>query len=237
MKNLQTIILATGTEIGKTHVSCALLRRARARGLSVCALKPAMSGFSADALAESDAGKLAAACGETLSADSLARYCRFSFEEALAPNVAARRAGVEVRFDDIVGFSRNGLDAGAGFTLVEGAGGVMSPLTDTHLNVDLAMALDLPVVMVTANYLGSVTHTLTALEACRNRGVCVAALAVSQPTQEYGPPGEIAEELRRWSDVPSALFPFAPDPEDDAETGAGAEAVLERLQGNAAGAR
>lgn len=229
MTQLKVIVLATGTEIGKTHVSCALLRRARARGLSVCALKPAMSGFSTDALAESDAGQLAAACGETLNSENLPRYCRFSFEEALAPNVAARRAGVDARFDELVEFARNGLGGGAGLTIVEGAGGVMSPLTDTHLNVDLAMALGLPVVMVTANYLGSVTHTLTALEACRNRGVEVAALAVSQPTKEHGAPEEIADELSRWSDVPAALFPYAPSLAETAETDKGADMILERL--------
>ena len=230
MAKLNAIILATGTEIGKTFVSCALLRRAQAHGRSVAAVKPVMSGFSADALAESDAGQLAAACGETLRRESLARYCLFSFEEALAPNVAARRAGVEVRFDDLVDFSRKGLDVGADFALVEGAGGVLSPLTDTHLNVDLAIALKLPVVMVTANYLGSVTHTLTALEACRSRGVAVASLAVSQPTSEYGAPAEIAEELGRWIDVPSALFPYASTSDDATEVDDGADAVLKRLE-------
>lgn len=231
MKKLNAIVLATGTEIGKTYVSGALLRRAQAGGRSVGAVKPVMSGFSADALAESDAGQLAAACGVTLTQETLARYCLFSFEEALAPNVAARRAGVDVRFDDLVDYSRNGLDAGSDFALVEGAGGVLSPLTDMHLNVDLAIALNLPVVMVTANYLGSVTHTLTALEACRSRGVAVASLAVSQPTREYGTPAEIAEELGRWSDVPSALFPYAPASDGAAEIHDGADAVLKRLEG------
>ena len=234
MEKLKAIILATGTEIGKTYISCALLRRVRTKGRSVGAVKPVMSGFSADAVAESDAGQLAAACGETAIKENLARYCRFSFEEALAPNVAARRASVDIRFDDLVAFSRGGLHAGADFTLVEGAGGVLSPLTDTHLNVDLAIALGLPVVMVTANYLGSVTHTLTALEACRRRGVAVASLAVSKPTPEYGAPAEIAEELGRWSDVPSALFPHASAPDDAAEIQKGADTILQRLEAFAA---
>ena len=220
------IVLATGTEIGKTHVCAALLRRARARGASVRALKPVMSGFSEDSLEASDAGRLAAACGETLDARTLARYCRFSFEEALAPNVAARRAGVEVRLDDLLAFARDGLAAGAGFSLVEGAGGVLSPMTDAHLNVDLAAALELPAVMVTANYLGSVTHTLSALEACENRGVRVAALAISQPSPDDGPPEEIAVELRRWTGVPAACFPHAPDPSGNGEA---ADFILERL--------
>lgn len=227
MEKLKAIVLATGTEIGKTYVSCAMLRRARRNGLSVCALKPAMSGFSPDALAASDAGQLAAACGETLSKDNFARYCRFSFEEALAPNVAARRSGVAMSFDALVDFAEAGLQGDADLCIVEGAGGVMSPLTDTHLNVDLAIALKLPVVMVTVNYLGSVTHTLTALEACERRGVNVAALAISQPTDSYGPPKELAEELGRWSDVPAALFPHAAGLGD--ETYAGVDEVLRLL--------
>lgn len=227
MEKLKAIVLATGTEIGKTYVSCAMLRRARRNGLSVRALKPAMSGFSPDALAMSDAGQLAAACGEALGAENFARYCRFSFEEALAPNVAARRAGVAMGFDKLVDFARDGLSVGADLSILEGAGGVLSPITDTHLNVDLAIALKLPVVMVTVNYLGSVTHTLTALEACERRGVNVAALAISQPTDAYGQPTELAEELSRWCAVPAALFPYAAGMGD--ETYDGADEVLRLL--------
>jgi len=233
---LRSIVLATGTEIGKTYVSSALLRRARSRGLSVCAVKPVMSGFSDAALEASDAGQLAAACGDAASAQTLPRYCRFSFEEALAPNVAARRAGVEVRFDDLVDFVRRAFAADADFSLAEGAGGVLSPVTDTHLNVDLATALNLPVVMATANYLGAVTHTLTALEACERRGARVAALAVSRPSAAYGAPEEIADELRRWSDIPAACFPHAPadDPAEGPAEGpsaAAADLIIERLSG------
>lgn len=219
-QKLQAAVMATGTEIGKTFVSSAILRRARRNGLSVCALKPAMSGFSKDQLQASDAGQLIDACGEVLTEDNVTRFCRYSFEEALAPNVAARRAGVEISFPEIIEFCKRGLESAADVSIVEGAGGILSPLTDTHLNADLSAMLKLPVVLVTANYLGSVTHTLTALEACASRDIKVAALAISQPMQSYGDPAELAAELVRWNKTPAALFPYMQNIEEEDHKGA-----------------
>lgn len=218
-------MLGAGTEIGKTHVACALLAEARRRGLSVRAIKPVMSGFSRSGLAASDAGRLAAACGETLGETNLSRYCLAAFEPALAPNVAARAAGAPLDYAAIARFARAALDEGADFTLVEGAGGVLSPLTDARLNADLAADLALPAILATAPYLGAVSHTLSAIESCARRGVKVVALAVSQPSEQFGAPGALAEELARWTDIPAGLFPFGGDGR------AGAAALLQLLVG------
>ncbi|MBB5519641.1 dethiobiotin synthase [Amphiplicatus metriothermophilus] len=212
------MMLGAGTEIGKTHVACALLAEARRRGLSVRAVKPVMSGFSRAGLAASDAGHLAAACGETLDDTNLSRYCLAAFEPALAPNVAARAAGAPLDYDALVRFARAALAEGADFTLIEGAGGVLSPLTDERLNADLAADLPLPGILATASYLGAVSHTLSAIESCERRGIRIAALAVSQPSEDFGAPAALAEEFSRWTGVPAALFPFG----DDGRAGAAA---------------
>ena len=193
---LRTIVLATGTEIGKTYVASALLRAARQQGLTVTAAKPAMSGFSHNDLGACDAGQLAAACGDELTAENFSTYCFAAFEEPLAPNVTARQAGEALDYAKLLAFSRAAVEGDAAFSLVEGAGGVLSPLTDTHTNADLAADLGIPAILVSANYLGSVSHTLTALEACEKRGIHVAAIAFSQPTAGYGAPAEIAANLR-----------------------------------------
>jgi len=240
MTPIVTMVLATGTDMGKTYVSCALLRQAVALGRTVRALKPVMSGFSPAEAADSDAGQLAAACGEPVTADTIGRMCVCALKEPLAPNVAARRAGVELDYKTVVSFVRAGVAAGAGFTLIEGAGGVLSPLTDTHLNADLAADLGLPVVLVTANYLGAVSHTLSAIEACEKRGVAIAAIALTQPSLAFETPSSLAEELRRWTSCPQALFPFAPLPQnagDDAAGEAGAATLFGLLTDHASGAR
>ncbi len=224
---MRFVVLGAGTEIGKTHVSCALLAAARARGLRVRAVKPVMSGFSRAALAQSDAGRLMQAAGESAHDAHLAGCVRYAFEPALAPNVAARAAGVAIDYDDILCFTRDAMAAPADFALVEGAGGVLSPINDERLNADLAADLGLPAILVTANYLGAVSHTLSAIEACAHRGVGVAALAVSQPTQDHGAPAALCEELARWTPIPCVGFGFAP--EAASETGARAQRLLDVL--------
>lgn len=218
---MRAAILAAGTELGKTHVAAALLKAARARGLSVRAAKPVMSGFDPQAPEASDAGRLAAACG--LGPESVRDLCLFAFAPPLAPNVAARREGVTVTRAMLAAFAGAALAPGPDFALVEGAGGVLSPLADDCLNADLAADLGTPVVLVTANYLGAVSHTLTATEACERRGAAVAALAISQPSPAYGPPAGLGGELARWTDIPAHLFPYAA-PGD-------ADALLARLAG------
>lgn len=196
------IVMASGTEVGKTYASCALLRAARDKGMRAKALKPIMSGFDADNLHASDAGQLITAMGEG-DIDDINLY-RFTPE--LAPNVAAREAGAIIDFNSVTQFCRARLDAD--FCLVEGAGGVLSPIDDTHSNADLARELGLPALLITSNYLGSVSHTLTAIEACESRGISIAAVAVSQPAPTALPPFALIEELKRWSSLPFIALPF-----------------------------
>lgn len=206
---MKACVLGAGTEIGKTYVACALLRQARAQGLSVRALKPVMSGCAPDDLAASDAGRLLAACGKAPSHENVGRICLHAFEAPLAPNVAARRAGVKLDYDSILAFTRQASEE-ADLVLIEGAGGVLSPLTDTHLNVDLAADLGFPVILVTANYLGAVSHTLTAIEALEKRNIDIAGIAISQPTDEFADPADLAAELARWTNTPCVLFGHHP---------------------------
>lgn len=171
-------VAGTGTDIGKTHVACALIRALRLRGLSVDAFKPVVSGFDSDDPDVSDPGRLAQALGEP---DALPRISPRRYRAPLAPNLAAALEGDVLRLDDLVGDCRDRLErADRDLLLIEGAGGVMSPLTDTATNLDLMVALNLPVLLVAGSYLGTVSHVLTALEVIRARGLSLAALVMSE---------------------------------------------------------
>lgn len=190
-------VTATGTEIGKTFVAAELLRAARHSGRSVHALKPLMSGFNKAELSASDAGQLLAGCGRDVTAPAVDAICLHSFTEPLAPNVAARQAGVALDNEALVEFCQQGLAAPHDLTLVEGAGGVLSPATDTLLQADLAARLALPVILITADYLGTVSHTLSAMEALDRRGLQIAAAVISEPVPGANPVA-MASELTRW---------------------------------------
>lgn len=220
-------VTATGTEIGKTYICAALLRAAREKGKSVSALKPLMSGYDSTDLNACDAGQLLIACGREATQQSVDEICLHRFTEPLAPNVAARRAGLAINDDALVGFCRKGLahTAADGLMLIEGAGGVLSPVSDTMLHGELITALALPAILVTTNYLGSVTHTLTAIEALERRAATISLVVVSQPTPDSPPPSPLIEELALFR--PTLKVITAPFTNNPSHIGASLHAALE----------
>ncbi|CAN5138761.1 dethiobiotin synthase [soil metagenome] len=193
-------ITATGTDVGKTFVACALIRAIRAKDRAVSAFKPALSGFAEDALAGSDAGLLLAALGEPMS--GLDRMSPLRFAAPLAPPSAARAEGVQLTLESLRRLCRARMEeTGESLLLIEGAGGLMSPLAEDGTNLDLFADLDLPLLLVTGSYLGAISHTLTALEAIKARGLTLAAIVISESDGEHPPPAEII----------GALATFAPE--------------------------
>jgi len=171
-------VAGTGTDLGKTHIACALLRAAKARGLSVDAFKPVVSGFDPDAPEASDPARLATAMGRPGAWPEISPR---RYRAPLAPNLAARLEGDTLLMADLIADCRAWLDSrDTDLALVEGAGGIMSPMTDDATNLDLMTALDLPVLLVAGSYLGTASHLLTALEVLRARNLAVAAIVISE---------------------------------------------------------
>jgi dethiobiotin synthetase len=173
-----------GTEVGKTLAACALIRRLRERGQAVAAFKPVLSGYDPGAPDASDAGRLLAALGQPVTPQSIHRIAPLRFDAPLSPPDAARREGAELHLADLVGRCAERIAASDGLLIIEGAGGVMSPIAQDGLNIDLVAALGVPVVLAAANYLGAISHTLTALAALQAQGLSVIAVVVQDLTQD-----------------------------------------------------
>jgi dethiobiotin synthetase len=218
-------VTGTGTDIGKTFVSCGLLRAwhrrfpvhalnvhtQKVRPLKVRALKPVSSGFDPAQAAESDAGRLLAALGEAVTAESVARVSPWRFAAPLSPDQAAAREGRAIDFDALVAFCRD--EAASGPLLVEGVGGVMVPLTARHTTLDWMQQLGWPVLLVSGSYLGTISHTLTALHALAGRGLEVAALVVNGNDPGHVKVADTLASLHRFApDVP--IFALPADPPD-----------------------
>lgn len=202
------LVTATGTDIGKTYLSAGLLAAWRADGRRVAATKPLMSGFSESELEQSDAGRLLAAMGEAVTPEAVSGICLHRLTPPLAPNVAMRQAGIPQNYGDILNFVRTRLATGGDVHLVEGAGGVMSPVTDDHLQIDLMADLAVPVILVTAPYLGSISHTLTAIDAVVARGLSLAALVISEPMPGgLGLADGFRGEILRFRSAPAFILP------------------------------
>ncbi len=171
-------VTATGTGLGKTFLTCALVRALRAAGQPVQALKPVASGIDPDAPEGGDTALLLEALGRRLTPDAMDAVSPWRFRAPLAPTMAARREGRSLDVDDVIAFCRRAL-AAAGpqtWTVIEGVGGVMAPVDDRHTVLDWMAALDPRVVLVAGSYVGTISHTLTALEVLRARGLDPAAV-------------------------------------------------------------
>ena len=205
-------VTATGTDIGKTFVTAGLVRAFRAAGREVAALKPVVSGLDEAAWARSDPGVLLDALGAAATREALARISPWRFAAPLSPDMAAAREGRTIDFDALVGFCRDAVKAARGTLFVEGVGGVMVPLDARRTVRDWMTALGLPLVVVTGSYLGTISHTLTALEVIARAGLKVAALVVNDSGDGAVPLAETVATLRRFADVPTATMPRAKAP-------------------------
>jgi dethiobiotin synthetase len=200
-------VTGTDTGVGKTEVTCALVANARAVGLDAVAMKPAQSGVTPGE--PTDADRLLEAMGGALPRELV---CPHSFAAPLAPAVAARVEGRTISFDAVVDGVR-ALAARHEAVLVEGAGGLLVPLTDAHTYADLAVALGLPVLVVARAGLGTVNHTALTVEALRARGLALAGIVLNRAcdTDDPSVPHNVAEIARMTGCEPLASLPYARD--------------------------
>ncbi len=200
-------VTGTDTGVGKTEVSCALVAQARASGVDAVAMKPAQSGVTPGE--PSDADRLHAASG---GVEPLEALCPYSFAAPLAPAVAARLEGRAVSLEAIVERAR-ALASRHDALLVEGAGGLLVPLTERETYADLAVALGLPVLVVARAGLGTVNHTALTVEALRARGLVLAGIVLNRACDLDDPsvPYNAGEIARVTGCEPIASLPYARD--------------------------
>jgi dethiobiotin synthetase len=156
-------VTGTDTGVGKTLASCTLLHALRARGLRAVGMKPLASGCEAtpDGLRNEDALALQAASNPRPAYDDLNPY---ALPLPLAPEIAAREAGIEVALAPILAAHAR-LRAQADVVVVEGVGGWAAPLSGQLDQADLVRALELPVVLVVGLRLGCLNHAYLSVRA------------------------------------------------------------------------
>lgn len=171
---MQLAIIGTDTGVGKTYVTVLLAAGLRAQGRRVWLHKPVAcgdwDGFSAD-----DGRRLRAAVSDGQDPESV---CPYEFPEPMSPHLAAAMAGVQLTADMFdVGLARV---RGTHDLLVEGAGGLLSPLThDRQSFAELLPRWDLPAIIVTRPDLGTLNHTALTVRCARAAGIRLLGLVVS----------------------------------------------------------
>ena len=204
-------VTASGTDIGKTFVTAALAAHCHAAGRTVRALKPVISGFDGNAGGDGDTAQLLAATGLAWSDEAVQACSPWRFAAPLSPDMAAAREGRQLDLDAIVAWTRTALAGPEDTVLVEGVGGVMVPLNERHLVLDWIAAVEVPAVLVVGSYLGTISHTLTALSVLESRGIRVRAVVISASTASPVPLEETARTIGRFTKAPILLLPRSPD--------------------------
>jgi dethiobiotin synthetase len=162
-------ITGTDTDVGKTYVACKLIQQYVAQGYKVVGMKPVAAGteFVDGAWVNHDVLKLEAASNVQAPRALINPY---SLNPAIAPHIAAEKAGIEIKIE-VIKKAFEALTKLADIVIVEGAGGFLVPLNESETMADLAAVLDIPVILVVGMKLGCISHTLLTAEAIKVRNL------------------------------------------------------------------
>lgn len=200
-------ITGSGTDVGKTYLTCALIRQLRKEGKRVRALKPVISGYDAANPQSSDTCLLAEVCGMPWSEETANALSPFRFFAPLSPHLAAEREGKTIATETLLSFCQSALKETRAdeYLFIEGAGGALSPLTSDRLNVDIIAALMLPVILAVGSYIGSISHSLATTESLLARNIPLKAIVVTD-TGKDGNPEETRDAIARFSTPPCPIL-------------------------------
>ncbi len=225
-------VTGTDTGVGKTVVSALLATAAAARGAQSGYLKPVQTGvlprseardpshplpglerYYASAPDEAFVRATAAAGGYTV-----ATRTTYTFALPASPELAARHEGTEVDLAKIAA-DFEALQAACDYVVVEGAGGLLVPLTGEATMADLASRLGLPLVIVARPSLGTLNHTLLTVEAAHRRGLSVLGIAIGRmPSEPDVVTADNLETLRSLTGL-EVLLSVPDNPSIDVEAG------------------
>jgi len=199
-------IAGTGTGVGKTLVTTILCHQLRSMGRDVRAIKPVVSGFSHEDV-ESDPALILRSLGREVTPESVAEISPWRFRDPISPHLAARREGRSVSMEEVARYCRGQGDLADSVRLIEGAGGVFSPITHDATCAGLAARLGDPVILVAGTYLGSISHTLSALVGLKAISIPVCAIVVSESAESVGLV-ETMESIREFGATGIPIYPL-----------------------------
>jgi dethiobiotin synthetase len=171
-------ITGTDTDVGKTYVACRLIEQYIVQGYKVIGMKPVAAGEDLvdGEWVNDDVIKLGAASNLAAPRELVNPY---SFKEAIAPHIAAEKAGVEIKIN-VIKNAFEELKKLADIVIVEGAGGFLVPINDKESMADLAAALDVPIILVVGMKLGCINHSLLTVEAIKARNLALHGWVANQ---------------------------------------------------------
>ncbi len=204
-------ITGTDTDSGKTVATLGLMQLLQSQGLQVAGMKPVAAGAdeTGEGLRNSDALQIQAQSSRMLPYEWVNPYL---FEPPIAPHLAAEQSRVEIDIRHIENRFRQ-LAAESDCVVVEGAGGWLVPLGADSSMADLALRLEIPVILVVGLKLGCINHALLTALAIRNAGAVLAGWIGSRVDPHMREPeGNIATLSERLDTPCLGIIPHLPNP-------------------------
>lgn len=207
----QYFIAGTDTDVGKTLVTCALLKKAQQLKCSTLGLKPVAAGarVTDDGLRNSDAEALLALTTEVMDYRQINPIC---LPQPISPHLAAAEQKIRISLDRLVGLVRGSLMTKVDVALVEGAGGWRVPINERDYLSALPLELKLPVILVVGLRLGCINHAILTAEAIARDGLVLAGWVANQLVAELPALEGIKQTLQQRINAPClGHIPFLPD--------------------------
>ena len=193
-------ITGTDTEIGKTTISLGLIAALQNANHKVSAMKPVASGCEIinGELKNDDALKLIKACHQNLHYKDVNPY---AFKPSIAPHIAAEHAGIHIDIPTICKLADTH-KANSDYCIIEGVGGWQVPLNETETVEDLALALNLPVILVVGLRLGCINHALLTAKAIQDSGLILAGWVANHCHMNSDNADEVIESINQRINSP-----------------------------------
>jgi len=205
MINSAIFITGTDTNVGKTTMTGALLVALQQRGQSVGIFKPVETGVAVEHREQSDTERLRLLLSPPPAFDSV---CLYAFPQPLAPLAAARATGSTIDLS-LIRAQKDKLTQQYSNLLIEGAGGLFTPLTPTDTIRDCIKLFDVPCLIVGRTSLGGVNHCLLTMEALQHAGIPLSGIILNEPSFQHSKTSmaqqqqqSTVELIQEWSSVP-----------------------------------
>ena len=191
------LVTGTDTDVGKTWFMLKFGELLIEKGIKFHFLKPVESGCEEpnNSLIAKDAMKFS-----ELEKVSLDKICKYMFKAYASPPKAAQMENKNIELNDIIKFIENNKYNNSSFNIVEGCGGFFSPIANKKLTADLAVQLNLPIILVVKNTLGCINHTLLSIQSIKNLGLEIKFIVLNNISKNT--PLDNFEELSNYTDIP-----------------------------------
>ncbi len=201
-------IAATSTNIGKTFFTCALCNQFEDKAF---AIKPIITGWDSPQNPELDTMQILQSLGMENDEKNINKISPFRFRYPLSPDMAARLENKkEASTEEVQNFCQETIrqQQGKDYLFIETLGGIFSPINRYSTMCNIIQAMRGEVILLTGNYLGSLSHTIATVTALKTFNIKIAAVIINETGQSDIPAEETKKSLKNFINEPISILPY-----------------------------